>query len=55
MLHFHGKGKYMMGKYLKISSVAIAMQHLINKTINSMVKYPMRMANLFHKGVFPRI
>jgi hypothetical protein len=55
MLHFHGKGKYVMGKHLKIKGGKIVVQHLINKTINSLIKYPARLVNTIHKEFFPKI
>jgi hypothetical protein len=55
MLHFHGKGKYVMGKYLRLKNLKTMVEHKINKVINVLAKYPVRMANSFHKGFFPKI
>jgi hypothetical protein len=54
-LHFHGKGKYIMGKYLKIKCRKVVAQHLINKVINITIKYPARLVNVFEKEFFPKI
>jgi hypothetical protein len=41
-LHFHGKGKYMMGKYLKLSSGHARWQNGVNRTVSALRKYPAR-------------
>jgi|688.fasta_scaffold292701_2 hypothetical protein len=41
-LHFHGKGKYMMGKYLKLSSCRARWQNRMNRTSSALRKYPER-------------
>jgi hypothetical protein len=41
-LHFHGKGKYMMGKYLKLSSGNVRCQNIANRTVSALGKYPAR-------------
>jgi hypothetical protein len=42
MLHFHGKGKYVMRKYLKVKNINILLQALFNRLINAILKYPRR-------------
>jgi hypothetical protein len=44
-LHFHGKGKYVMRKYLKIKSNRLVKEVLINKLASSFLKYPRRFIN----------
>jgi hypothetical protein len=55
MLHFHGKGKYVMGKYLRLEGRGIKFIHAINKMMNLAAKYPMRLVNIFNNGAFPKI
>jgi hypothetical protein len=55
MLHFHGKGKYVMGKYLRLKNLKTMVEHKINKVINVLAKYPVRLINTFHEGFFPKI
>jgi hypothetical protein len=55
MLHFHGKGKYVMGKYLRLEGRGIKFIHAINKMMNLASKYPMRLVNIFNNGAFPKI
>jgi hypothetical protein len=56
LLHFHGKGKYKMRKYTKISNKKIFLAMMINRIFSSLAKYPMRISNRFiTQNLFPKI
>jgi hypothetical protein len=55
-LHFHGKGKYVMRKYLKSSDWGIHLQALANRLTGSALKYPRRIINMISRvEVYPKI
>ena len=41
-LHFHGKGKYMMQSHLRLRGGRLRLQHLTNRMLSSVLKYPLR-------------
>jgi len=41
-LHFHGKGKYVMQSHLRIKDGRLRLQHLTNRILSSVLKYPLR-------------
>lgn len=55
-IHFHGKGKYRMKNILKISSLKISLEHLLNRVNSIFLKYPKRIINkLSQKTIYPAI
>lgn len=55
-LHFHGKGKYSMGKHLKVNSKKIITQMRINRINSALLKYPRRLINrAVRREIFPGI
>lgn len=54
IMHFHGKGKWIMRKHLKLNSLKVKMTWLYNKVAYCLLKYPKRYANkLLRKEIFP--
>lgn len=41
-LHFHGKGKYLMGGSLRLHEKRLRFSHLANRTLSVALKYPLR-------------
>jgi hypothetical protein len=55
-LHFHGKGKYVMRKYLKIKRTEVIFQMIFNRLTSALLKYPKRLINkVFGASLFPKI
>jgi hypothetical protein len=55
-LHFHGKGKYEMKKYLRIENNKNRYQMICNRSASGLLKYPRRFANkLFKRSIYPGI
>jgi hypothetical protein len=55
-LHFHGKGKYVMRKYLKIKNNKLVKEMWINKSVSTFLKYPRRIINMIaRRSIYPGI
>ena len=55
-LHFHGKGKYVMGKHLKLKRKIIILQMCFNRALSASLKYPRRFVNkVMRRDIFPGI
>lgn len=56
VIHFHGKGKYVMGRHLSPVGIKIRVQNIANRVMGSIFKYPARMLNKVVKpDLFPKI
>jgi len=56
IIHFHGKGKYVMGRHLRPVGIKIRVQNIANRVMGSIFKYTGRMLNKVVKpDLFPKI
>jgi len=56
VIHFHGKGKYVMGKYSRPKGWRISAENIANRFMGHIFKYPRRMMNsVVNPELFPKI